>query len=128
MSDNHAPVSGLRVLDVPRLQVLGEETGLGVRGVAALYLDQMDDQLGDLRTAIQALSAVSVAQMAHKCAGSSLLAGMERLSCLLHDLEHSPDEQLRDAGGCLASVEREFAAVRTELAALVAVSRDGPQA
>ena len=43
MSDNHAPVSGFRVLDVPRLETLGEETGLGVRGVATQYLEQVDD-------------------------------------------------------------------------------------
>ena len=125
MSDTHVPDSRLRVLDVPRLQTLGEETGLGVRGVAALYLEQMDDQLGDLRTAIQARSAAAVAQMAHKCAGSSVLAGMERLSCLLRELEQSPDDRLLDAVGCMASVEREFAAVLSELTALVAVPGDG---
>jgi hypothetical protein len=63
--------------------------------------------------------------MAHKCAGSSVLAGMERLSHLLRDLEHSPDDRLRDAAGCLASIEREFAAVMTELSALRAASGDG---
>jgi HPt (histidine-containing phosphotransfer) domain-containing protein len=125
MNDNHEPYSDLPVLDVPRLEMLGDETGLGVGGVAALYLEQMDGQLGDLRAAVQARSATTVAQMAHKCAGSSILAGMERLSHLLRDLEHSPHDRLRDAAGCLASIEREFAAVMTELSALLAASGDG---
>jgi HPt (histidine-containing phosphotransfer) domain-containing protein len=125
MHDNHEPCSDLPVLDVPRLEMLGDETGLGVGGVAALYLEQMDGQLGDLRAAVQARSATTVARMAHKCAGSSVLAGMERLSHLLRDLEHSPDDRLRDAAGCLASIEREFAAVMTELSALRAASGDG---
>jgi HPt (histidine-containing phosphotransfer) domain-containing protein len=125
MHDNHEPCSDLPVLDVPRLEMLGDETGLGVGGVAALYLEQMDGQLGDLRAAVQARSATTVARMAHKCAGSSVLAGMERLSHLLRDLEHSPDDRLRDAAGCLASIEREFAAVMTELLALRAASGDG---
>jgi HPt (histidine-containing phosphotransfer) domain-containing protein len=125
MHDNHEPCSDLPVLDMPRLEMLGDETGLGVGGVAALYLEQMDGQLGDLRAAVQARSATTVARMAHKCAGSSVLAGMERLSHLLRDLEHSPDDRLRDAAGCLASIEREFAAVMTELSALRAASGDG---
>jgi HPt (histidine-containing phosphotransfer) domain-containing protein len=125
MHDNHEPCSDLPVLDVPRLEMLGDETGLGVGGVAALYLEQMDGQLGDLRAAVQARSATTVARMAHKCAGSSVLAGMERLSHLLRDLEHSPNDRLRDAAGCLASIEREFAAVMTELSALRAASGDG---
>jgi HPt (histidine-containing phosphotransfer) domain-containing protein len=122
MSDNHE--AGLRVLDVTRLHALGDDTGLGVRGVAALFLDQMGGQLSELRTAIDHRSAAAVAQMAHKCAGSSVLAGMERLSRLLRELEHSPDEGLGHPDTCIASLEREFDAVMTELSALVAAPGD----
>lgn len=123
MRETPDTAAGLRILDLARLQTLGDETGLGVRGVAALFLDQMDHQLGDLRAAIRDRSADHVARMAHKCAGSSVLAGMERLSRLLHDLEHSPDEGLGDAER-LTSLEREFEAVIARLTALVAAPDD----
>jgi HPt (histidine-containing phosphotransfer) domain-containing protein len=125
MSEKHEIVDGLRILDVARLHTLGDETGLGVRGVAALFLDQMGDQLGDLRGAIHERSPLALAQLAHRCAGSSVLAGMERLSNLLRELEHSPDIRLGDTDECMASVEREFEAVMTELSALLAAPVDG---
>ena len=128
MTDNHG-AEGLRIVDVTRLHMLGEETGLGIRGVAVLFLEQMEDQLADLRSAIHERAELTLAQTAHRCAGSSVLAGMERLSQLLRDLEHAPAEGLSDAVGCLASVEREFAAVTTELSALLAATPgEGPVA
>jgi HPt (histidine-containing phosphotransfer) domain-containing protein len=129
MADNHGAVGELRVLDVARLHTLGDETGLGMRGVAALFLEQMEDQLGDLRSAIHDRAPVTLSQTAHRCAGSSVLAGMERLSHLLRELEHSPADRLGDAAGCLASVEREFGAVMTELSELLAATPgEGPVA
>jgi hypothetical protein len=54
---------------------------------------------------------------------------MERLSRLLRELEHSPVDRLSDSEGCLASVEREFAAVMTELSVLLAATTgEGPVA
>jgi HPt (histidine-containing phosphotransfer) domain-containing protein len=114
----------LRVLDFTRLHALADETGLGVRGIAELFLDQMAEQLSDLRAAILAQSVHAVAQIAHRCAGSSMMAGMERLSRLLYELEHSPGDRLVDANDCAASVEREFAAVTTELEALVVAAKE----
>jgi HPt (histidine-containing phosphotransfer) domain-containing protein len=128
MTDNHG-AEGLRIVDVARLHTLGEETGLGIRGVAALFLEQMEDQLAELRSAIHERAVLTLAQSAHRCAGSSVLAGMERLSRLLRELEHAPAEGLSDAEGCLASVEREFAAVTSELSALLAATPgEGPVA
>ncbi len=124
MSHHPDPVAGLRVLDLARLRTLGDETGLGLRGVAALFLDQMDEQLGDLRAALNHRSPDDLARMAHKCAGSSVLAGMERLSRLLHDLEHAPDEGLGNVERCLTSLESEFGAVIARLTALVAAPGD----
>jgi HPt (histidine-containing phosphotransfer) domain-containing protein len=129
MTDKHEKTGELRVLDVARLHTLGDETGLGVRGVAALFLEQMGDQLGDLRSAIHERAAATLSQTAHRCAGSSVLAGMERLSRLLRELEHSPVDRLSDATECVAAVEREFAAVMTELSAVLAATQgEGPVA
>ena len=129
MTDNHEARGELQVLDVDRLHTLGEETGLGVRGVAVLFLEQMGEQLGDLRSAIHAGAPVPLSQTAHRCVGSSLLAGMERLSYLLRELEHSPVDRLSDATGSLAAVEREFGAVMTELSAVLAATHgEGPVA
>ena len=129
MTDNQGAGGELRVLDVARLHTLGEETGLGVRGVAALFLEQMGDQLDELRSAIHEGAPVTLAQTAHRCAGSSVMAGMERLSRLLRELEHSPVAGLNDAPGCEASVEREFAAVMTQLSAVLASTPgEGPVA
>ena len=114
----------LPVLDFARLHGLADETGMGLRGVAELFLDQMSEQLDDLRAAIRAQSVHAVSQVAHRCAGSSMLAGMARLSDLLHDLEHSAAERLGDPDGCVVSVEREFAAVMSELTALLAASSE----
>jgi HPt (histidine-containing phosphotransfer) domain-containing protein len=129
MTDNHGAIGELRVLDAARLHTLGDETGLGVRGVAGLFLEQMAEQLDDLRSAINERAPVTLSETAHRCAGSSVLAGMERLSRLLRELEHSPMQGLSDAEGCQASVEREFAAVMNELSALLAATPgEGPVA
>jgi HPt (histidine-containing phosphotransfer) domain-containing protein len=120
MSDRHDGLPGLRVLDPDRLHTLGEETGLGLRGVAELFVDQMGDQLAELRAAIDSGAPEAVSQMAHKCAGSAVLAGMERLTGLLRELEHSPEARLGDPARCVASLEREFGAVTGELSALLA--------
>jgi len=115
MSDNHASASDLRVIDLERLRTLGGETGLGTSGVAALFAEQMAFQLQDLYAAIQAGSEPAVAAVAHRCLGSSTLAGMERLSALLRALETAPAEALRDADGCTAAVERAFTDAMREL-------------
>ena len=124
MRDDHADLGGLRVLDPARLHTLGEETGLGVRGVASLFAEQMGHQLDELRAAVGEGSPETVSQIAHKCAGSSMLAGMERLSRLLRALEHAPADWLKDADGCVAGLEVEFGAVNSELSALLATPGD----
>jgi HPt (histidine-containing phosphotransfer) domain-containing protein len=128
-TDNQVAQGELRILDVARLHTLGDETGLGVRGVAALFLEQMAEQLVELRSAIHDRAPTTLSQTAHRCAGSSVMAGMERLSRLLRELEHSPVAGLSDAAGCEASVHREFAAVMTELSVVLATSQgEGPVA
>lgn len=120
MRNDDADSGALRVLDPARLHTLGEETGLGVCGVASLFVEQMGHQLDELRAAIDERSPEAVSQMAHKSAGSSTLAGMERLSRLLRELEHAPAARLDDAAGCVAALEHEFGAVIRELSALLA--------
>lgn len=118
MSDNHENARDLRVIDLSRLQTLGVETGLGTSGMAALFAEQMAFQLEDLYAAIQAGAARSISTVAHRCLGSSGLAGMERLTALLRTLETDPAGALRDPAASMAAVERAFTDAMRELQTL----------
>ena len=118
MSENQNPPSALPVIDLARLRTLGIETGLGTSGMAALFAEQMAYQLEDLYACIQAGSARSVSAVAHRCLGSSVLAGMEQLSTLLRSLETDPLGALRDTNACIAAVERAFSEAMAELQTL----------
>lgn len=109
MSDNHHDASDLRVIDLARLEKLGVETGLGTSGMAALFAEQMAYQLEDLYAAIQAGAVRSISAVAHRCLGSSSLAGMERLTALLRALETDPAGAVKDPEASLAAVGRAFA-------------------
>jgi HPt (histidine-containing phosphotransfer) domain-containing protein len=116
MTDNTA--DGFAIIDAAKLEVLANDTGLGIPGIAALFAEQMAYQLIDLQAALEGASEPALVEIAHRCVGSSAAGGMEQLTHLLRWIEQHPAKALEDPDAASADVERAFNAVLGELARL----------
>jgi histidine phosphotransfer protein HptB len=72
-------------------ELLDENAEFGLndlRELIDLYLDQADEIMGELRTAVQAGETKSIDQLAHKLAGSSAVVGAQAVVKPLRSLEN----------------------------------------
>lgn len=101
-----APASGQPApLDMERLLEFSDGSANNLRELVTLYLDQTEEQLGQLKAAVRAGEPSEVRRLAHSCAGASATCGVGRLVRLLRQLEsqalerdlHNADEVVRQA-------------------------------
>jgi HPt (histidine-containing phosphotransfer) domain-containing protein len=87
-----------------------------VRELADLYLAQTDEQMRELRAAIDALSAKEIERIAHKAAGASSTCGMSAIVPHLRALEQDARaEQLDNASALYHATIQDLARIRTFL-------------
>ena len=74
-------------LDLDRLRELADDNPAEVRSLVELYLQQTEQQLSQMRAAIQSHSADTLGRVAHSCAGASATCGMTPMVNPLKELE-----------------------------------------
>jgi CheY-like chemotaxis protein len=110
-----APVDMSRLLDFTD----GDPENL--RELVTLYLTQTEEQLGQLKAAVQAGNAQEVRRLAHSCAGASATCGVRQLVSLLRELERQGFEgQLTSAAQLSREAGEEFQRIRSFLEAYLA--------
>ena len=88
-----------------------------------LYLQQAEDTIKGLQTAIDAGVAQDVDRLAHKLAGSSAVCGVTAMMAPLRALEQrGREDRLSDANELLAQVKQRFEVSRRCLAQYLRVS------
>jgi HPt (histidine-containing phosphotransfer) domain-containing protein len=101
-------------------ELLDESAELGLddlRELIDMYLDQADEIMGGLRTAVQAGAAAEVNDLAHKLAGSSAVVGAAAVVQPLRTLEHlARDGQLSGSDKLLAEANERLELCRRLLA------------
>jgi len=105
-------------VDMARLTDFSDGTAENLRELVNLYLDQTQEQLGQLQTAVQAGAAPEVRRLAHSCAGASATCGVRRLVSLLRELENQALERdLSHADELVRQAVAEFDGTRRYLEA-----------
>ncbi len=89
--------------------------------VAHLFLSDVSSQLTALAAAVEAASAGSVAEIAHRLRGGALEMGALRMSPLCAEIERAARAgSLEQAAARTARLEREFAVTRAALEQAIA--------
>jgi HPt (histidine-containing phosphotransfer) domain-containing protein len=84
-----------------------------------LYRTFIAGQLTQLRVAVSDRAAADIERIAHRCIGTSAVAGMNQLAELFEQLERcARDREPAGLADLLASIEREFADASTFLEGL----------
>ena len=108
-------------VDMSRLLDFTDGDQENLRELVVLYLSQTEEQLEQLKAAVQAGTAPEVRRLAHSCAGASATCGMRRLVPLLRELELQGSEgQLTSAAQLSRQAGEEFARIRSFLEAYLA--------
>ncbi len=103
-------------VDVERLSEMAGTTEEEVRELTDLYLQQTDEQLAELDTAIQNNDAREIERLAHKAAGASSTCGMTAVVDALRSLEQEArNGDLSQARQHFESVSKDLVRVRTFL-------------
>ena len=100
-----------------RLKDFTEGDTESLRELVTLYVKQTNDQMTQLRAAVEAKNAADVRRLAHSCAGSSSTCGVKKLSTFLRDLEKlGYENQLASAPALFEKVAAEYDRARKFLA------------
>jgi two-component system, sensor histidine kinase and response regulator len=103
---------------IANLRELGDSDLLSE--LTQMFVEEVPEQLGALREAIENGDVQTVRRIGHTLKGSSGNMGARQMSRLCHDLEHAGEaNDLPAAARLLGAIEEEFDNVRTQLTALV---------
>ncbi|MDD2709782.1 MAG: PAS domain S-box protein [Verrucomicrobiae bacterium] len=95
-----------------------DESPAGIAELTALYLDQTEKMLVQLKPALDEKKNSDVRFIAHKCAGSSATCGATQLEKLLRQIEQlAQSGSLEQASALHADAKKEFARIREFLLA-----------
>src|SRR5262245_14698366 len=76
-------------IDLERLAEFSDGTPEGLRTLIRIFLEDITQMIGELRTAVPGGDAGEIRMLAHRCAGSTGACGAARLGELLVDLEEA---------------------------------------
>jgi signal transduction histidine kinase/DNA-binding response OmpR family regulator/HPt (histidine-containing phosphotransfer) domain-containing protein len=104
-----------------KIRMLSRERGDAlVQKVINAYVDDTPQQLSTLRRAIDGMDTGDVRRIAHTLKSASANVGAEALAALCKEMEHlGRADTTEGADSLLTNMEREFAAVRDSLTALL---------
>jgi len=113
----NAPADEAPPVDMDRLKDFTEDDVESLRELVTLYINQTNDQIKQLRAAVQASNAPEVRRIAHSCAGSSSTCGVKKLATMLRDLEKfGYENKLEGAPALFEQAAAEYEKVRAFLA------------
>jgi len=103
-------------VDLERLVELAGGDEVGIAELTDLYLNQTTEQLGSLKTAVEAGVVQDVERIAHKSAGASATCGMNSIVPALRELERQGREgKLSNAPALVEQASKELERIRTFL-------------
>jgi CheY-like chemotaxis protein/HPt (histidine-containing phosphotransfer) domain-containing protein len=107
------PADSPSPVDVERLTEMAGPDAPSVRELTDLYLTQTDEQLTELRAAIERSDAKEIERVAHKAAGASSTCGMVAVVSALRELEvQARKGNLSQAGALFESVTHDLQHIR----------------
>jgi HPt (histidine-containing phosphotransfer) domain-containing protein len=111
-------------VDLERLREFSDGTDDGLRALAALMLDELEEAARALGRAAGAADATELAAVAHRASGTAGACGAEALAAVLMNIETTAHAHHGEpAAAQLPLLERELAAVRHFLRNAVFVER-----
>jgi HPt (histidine-containing phosphotransfer) domain-containing protein len=100
-------------VDLERLYEFSDGTAEGVRTLAGLFLDELEDAARALGRSAAAGAWTELATTAHRSGGTAGACGAVALAGVLLQLESMADAgQVEQAAGLMPQLERELTAVR----------------
>ena len=109
-------------VDLERLREFSDGTNDGVRMLAGLFLDQLEEAARALRRSAGA--RMELETIAHRTGGTAGACGADALAGVLLNIESMAQAgQVEQAAGLLPQLERELAAVRQFLRVKVLAKR-----
>ena len=111
-------------VDLERLREFSDGTDQGVRTLAALFLDELEEAVRALERSAGVGSRTELETIAHRTGGTAGACGAVALAGVLLNIESMAHAgQVQQAAGLLPQLERELTAVRQFLRVELPVER-----